>query len=312
MRWYYNVRQRRLVIKLSLIVLMLLISIIVIKAVFISNGSNNTGSKEVYSAVEDKESKPTPISSESPNPGEPLSTELPTPSTDISPTPSLQASPTITIEPSPSATPSPLSSPVPSPVVTLSPSKSPKPSPTKKPTPTPTKSPKLSPKKSPYPSPKKTIVSEAESTKVVLQYKNDDSSTSVKIINPAIKIINTGNKTIKLSDIKIRYYYSKEGTEKDTFWLDWFSLSDAQVDGKFVKLEPARNNASHYLQIDFYSTSKSINPGESAEIKIGFAKNDWSFYNQDNDYSFKSTTSYVDWNRITLYVSDKLVYGREP
>jgi len=42
-------------------------------------------------------------------------------------------------------------------------------------------------------------------------------------------------------------------------------------------------------------------------------KNDWTNYNEANDYSYDPTkTSFADWNRVTLYRNGQLVWGVEP
>jgi len=51
---------------------------------------------------------------------------------------------------------------------------------------------------------------------VVLQYANGNAGATSNSINPRFKIINNGTKAINLSDVKIRYYYTKEGAHLKT------------------------------------------------------------------------------------------------
>ena len=46
------------------------------------------------------------------------------------------------------------------------------------------------------------------------------------------------------------------------------------------------SNADYYLEIGF--NNDVIKTGETVECKVRFNKNDWSNYNQSNDYSFNS------------------------
>ena len=53
--------------------------------------------------------------------------------------------------------------------------------------------------------------------------------------------------------------------------------------------------------------------GTSGEIQNRFSKQDWSNYDERNDYSFDpSKTTYQDWTRVTLYRNGVLVWGVEP
>jgi len=60
---------------------------------------------------------------------------------------------------------------------------------------------------------------------VVLQYANGNAGATSNSINPRFKIINNGTKAINLSDVKIRYYYTKEGGASQNFWCDWSSAA---------------------------------------------------------------------------------------
>jgi len=51
-----------------------------------------------------------------------------------------------------------------------------------------------------------------------------------------------------------------------------------------------------------------LQPGESVELNA--RKTDNTQYNKADDYSFNS--QYVDWDRITAYISGILKWGREP
>lgn len=169
-----------------------------------------------------------------------------------------------------------------------------------------------SPQKNMQPPVVKTDNGEAKAESIILQYRNEEAGENTKIIYPVIRIVNRGKETINLSDIAIRYYYTKEGSEKETYWYDWFTKFQTSVYGNFSRLSAAKDNADHFLELRFESSKDTLMPDESAEIKIGFAKNDWTEYNQFNDYSFNPSKSYIDWDHITLYVSGRLVYGKEP
>ncbi|QAA35324.1 hypothetical protein C1I91_16230 [Clostridium manihotivorum] len=139
------------------------------------------------------------------------------------------------------------------------------------------------------------------------------TSTSTNSISPKIKITNTGTTAINLSDVKLRYYYTIDGDKAQSFWCDWATVGSSNVTGTFQKLSSPKTNADYYLEVGFSSAAGSLNPSQSVELSLRFAKNDWSNYTQGNDYSFNSSSSsYTDYNKITCYVSNNLVFGIEP
>jgi mannan endo-1,4-beta-mannosidase len=125
--------------------------------------------------------------------------------------------------------------------------------------------------------------------------------------------VNTGNTSINLSKVTLRYYYTEDGTQAQTFWCDWSTAGNDHVTGKFMKLAASKEGADHYLEIGFSSEAGTLAPNSSVEVQARFSKNDWSNYNQDDDYSFSpSSSSYADWEKVPAYLSGTLVWGQEP
>nr|CAI06105.1 1,4-beta-glucanase [Acetivibrio thermocellus] len=149
--------------------------------------------------------------------------------------------------------------------------------------------------------------------RLILQYANGNGSDTTNTINPRFKLINNSGSPVKLSDVKIRYYYTIDGEKGQQFWCDWSSAGNSNVTGKFVKLTSPKNNADYYLEIGFTEGAGSIEPGMSVEVQARFSKDDWSNYSQANDYSFSaSANDYGNSNHIALYISGRLVSGNEP
>lgn len=148
---------------------------------------------------------------------------------------------------------------------------------------------------------------------LTIQAFNGSTSSSTNGISPKFKLINSGNSAIQLSDVKLRYYYTIDGEEAQTFWSDWASVGSANVTSQFVKLANPVAGADHYLEVGFTSAAGTLNAGQSAEIQARFSKNSWSNYNQSNDYSFKASgTQFANHEQVTGYVGDELVWGIEP
>jgi endoglucanase len=151
-----------------------------------------------------------------------------------------------------------------------------------------------------------------------VQYKDASGNPSNNSIKPYIQIINSTSISLPLSQLKLRYWYTIDSAQLQSYWCDWAQLSCGNVSGAFVPIasgSPLHTTLSDtYLEIGFGANAGSIAPGKSSgEIQNRFNKNDWSLFNQYNDYSYDgSKTSYAEWNRITLYRNGALVWGIEP
>ncbi len=76
----------------------------------------------------------------------------------------------------------------------------------------------------------------------------------------------------------------------------WYSSYTGSVDGNFT---------NSYFEITF-SSNDSFIQGDSLSVNTRVHKNDWSNYNQSNDYSFGND------NRVTVYYDGALILGIEP
>lgn len=146
-----------------------------------------------------------------------------------------------------------------------------------------------------------------------VQFYNGSTALSGNQIYGRYKLVNTGTQSIALSAVKIRYYYTADGTQSQSFWCDWSQAGSGNVTGSFVSISPAKTTADKYLEIGFTSGAGNLAPGATLEIQTRNAKSDWSNYNQGNDYSFNATaTSYTDWNKVTAFNGGTLQWGVEP
>lgn len=308
MKWYYNVKKRKRIIGISVFVLLVCSTSLYVKLKSMGTETGVSAEVQTTSATESTNTPQTLQITTTP-------TSLPTPV--VTPTLTSTATPMTTPTTTPMITPTstPIITPAPTPTPTVKITSTPI---AKKPTPTITV--KVTPKKTPPNKPiipikspvRPAITSGSAENKVVLRYKNGNSVINTDSINPMFNIINNGNQSVKLSNVIIRYYFTKEENKDETFWCDSFSKGSGNVIGRFVSLSNKKNTADRYLEISFNEAAGLIKPGESIELAVGFANNDWGQYLQRNDYSYSASRSYFDWNRVTLYVSGKLVFGREP
>ena len=148
---------------------------------------------------------------------------------------------------------------------------------------------------------------------LTIQAFNGNTSAATNGISPRFKVVNTGDSAIQLSDITLRYYFTVDGDNEQSFWCDWASLDSTHVTGQFVKLENPSAEADYALEIGFSALAGALQPGENVEIQARFSKNDWTNYDQTNDYSFKASASqFENHEQVTGYVNGQLVWGIEP
>ena len=159
-------------------------------------------------------------------------------------------------------------------------------------------------------------ITPAGPTTLKIQYRAADTNADDNQIKPHFNILNTGSSSVPFSELKLRYWYTREGTVGQNFFCDYAAIPGncGNVSGTFVPVNPPRTGADFYLEVGFNAAAGSIAAGgQSGEIQARFAKTDWSNYNETGDYSFDPTkTSFADWDRVTLYRNGTLVWGAEP
>ncbi|PXV93691.1 cellulose binding domain-containing protein [Lachnotalea glycerini] len=157
-----------------------------------------------------------------------------------------------------------------------------------------------------------TVSDEINLSLVMDKSENQSSNTITK----KFSLNNTGEQSVDLSTVKIRYYYTKEANVKQVFYCDdagisypalpWYETVTEYLSGKFVNLDPAKENADTYLELSFDQLKKSLEPGKSLVCKFRIANSDWSEYNQENDYSN------IEEDGIVILSNDTVISGTLP
>lgn len=149
---------------------------------------------------------------------------------------------------------------------------------------------------------------------IVLQYRNGDANPSDNALRPVLNIVNSGQKAVSLSDLKLRYYYTDESRQKQQFFVDWAKVGSSNVHGAFTTMSAPAARADRYVELSFGKGAGTLPAGgESGDIQLRIHPADWSNYNETNDYSYAgNANSFKDWNRVTVYKNGMLVWGVEP
>ncbi|MFC4307168.1 lytic polysaccharide monooxygenase [Cohnella boryungensis] len=147
---------------------------------------------------------------------------------------------------------------------------------------------------------------------LIVQYRAGDSNASDNQIKAHFIIKNTGSAAVDLSTLKLRYYFTKDGSAAMNAWIDWAQIGASNISTTFGTA--SGTNADTYVELSFSSAAGSILAGgQSGEIQLRMAKTDWSNFNENNDYSYDGTkTAYADWGKVALFQSSVLVWGATP
>lgn len=150
-----------------------------------------------------------------------------------------------------------------------------------------------------------------------LRYKTPDGSINAALDNQIrahLMLQNNGDNTISLEDITIRYWYSKEGTESQNAWIDYAAVGSENVTTNFVTLPDPVTGADHFVEVGFTAGAGSLSAnGNSGEVQVRIAKQNWSNYDETDDYSYNPNySSFAAWDRVTVYCNGLLSWGIEP
>lgn len=140
---------------------------------------------------------------------------------------------------------------------------------------------------------------------IKVQYRCGEANETATQIKPHINIVNQGYDAVSLSDLTLRYYYTKEGIDDEEFNSDYAVIGSDNVTGAFYE---------EYFEIGFTSSTGDLaGNSETGEIQCRINKTTWRNYDQSNDYSFDpSYTNFANYVKITLYQNGTLIYGNEP
>ncbi len=123
--------------------------------------------------------------------------------------------------------------------------------------------------------------------------------------------MNTSTSSIDLSTVTARYYFTRDGGSSTVnVWCDWAAMGCGNVKWKVVAMSSPRTGADTYLEVSFVGSLAAARG--TGDIQLRMSKSNWSNFNETNDYSRGTTTSYADNSKITGYRSGALACGTEP
>ncbi|HEY9061752.1 MAG TPA: cohesin domain-containing protein [Pseudobacteroides sp.] len=156
----------------------------------------------------------------------------------------------------------------------------------------------------------------AEPVGLKVLFNNNGAQTNSKEIYTNFKLQNSGTSNINLSDITIRYYFTKDDNTDIKFYTK--SVSMGKVSATINDVLSVTDKANKYIDIKLssgtLSPAGSKNPNRSEMTFQGrVIKSDSSKFDQSNDYSYIGPVSkYVENEKIAVYLSGELIYGSVP
>lgn len=150
-------------------------------------------------------------------------------------------------------------------------------------------------------------ISRVQEAQVKVIYKSGDKFPNNNHIKPHFELINSGNQSVPVEEITVRYYFLAENTNTQyQYNLDYVESTTIAVSGDFDK-----HGNHEYIEFSFSGDELAAYSG-SGEFRTRINAIDWSVFDESNDYSFIDTSVYVLNNRMAVYRNDQLVFGTEP
>src|SRR5512142_3546208 len=102
-------------------------------------------------------------------------------------------------------------------------------------------------------------------------------SPSDNQLGPWINVVNGGTTSVALSSLTIRYWYTEDGTQSQTYTCDWTPRGCGNITSTFGKLSPTTSTADTYLELGFTAAAGTLAAGQSTgDIQGRVNKSDWS------------------------------------
>ena len=146
---------------------------------------------------------------------------------------------------------------------------------------------------------------------VEVQYANLDPDPLNNAIKPGLKVLNTGTVDLDPAHLTLRYWFTAEGTSPLLGFCDYAEIGCSKITTTFGTVSPARPGADSYLQVGF--AAGLLEAGASTgQMQLRVHKSDFSNFDERNDYSYGTNTTFATTTTVTAYLDGVLVWGTEP
>lgn len=126
---------------------------------------------------------------------------------------------------------------------------------------------------------------------------------STNTISRKFILSNNGDQDVDLSNVTLRYYFTKDVTDNLSFYCDhggltvnkapWYMTISSGVKATFINLDPGHIDADTCLEISFEDITEVLGSGKKLECEIRISNTAWSNFNQANDHSYQGISNVV-------------------
>jgi hypothetical protein len=141
------------------------------------------------------------------------------------------------------------------------------------------------------------------------QYRTFDADPFNNNLQPQLQLVNDSSSAIPLSELRLRYWFTDVETAVSIAHCDY-----AVVGNDKITAVTGNIGTQHYVDVTFSVAAGDLKAGSSSgEIFLRIHHNNWTPHNESDDYSFSSgQTNLIDWQKVTLYHHNQLIWGIEP
>ncbi|WP_280723399.1 cellulose binding domain-containing protein [Kitasatospora sp. MAA4] len=145
---------------------------------------------------------------------------------------------------------------------------------------------------------------------LTVRYRTDPTAV-VAVAKPQLEVINTSKKTVSLSDVTVRYYFTADGGSAYGFDCVDAAMGCSNLSGTIVPLANPTADATDYLQLTFAAGAGTLAPGANSKgINLQLFRLDHQNLNQASDHSFNAKdTTFKPSKLVTAYLRGALAWG---
>jgi rhamnogalacturonan endolyase len=145
-------------------------------------------------------------------------------------------------------------------------------------------------------------------TALLVSSQNRNGYSRGNTISTYFQVQNVGNVPVDYATLRVRYWFSPEGSTSISHSFDWAQVGASNLGGVV-----GQKGSDLYFETSFAPGLGQLYPlSSTGDVRFRLNKTDWTNFVEDNDWSYRSPWNYDLNDHLTLYYQGQLVYGAEP